>query len=345
MGYFFDVLRTRFSKLAGAETGTEPLARRAARIGVMLAALTLTHAATAQYPSKPLRYIVAFPPGGIADISARVIAPKLSQGLGQPVVVEQRVGAGGNIGAEAVARAEPDGHTLLSATPPVAIAQSMYRNLRFNPRRDLAPVALIGNVPNVLVVAANSPAKTMREMITLARRNPGKLNYSSLGAGTSVHLAAELLKYQAKLFIVHIPYRGAPQAMMALLAGEVDMMMDALPPSMGHIRAGKIRALAVTTAQRAPQLPDVPTVAEAGFPDYAVAAWIGLSTTGGTPPDTIARLEAETRKALANPEVASLLERQGVAQHFLDAKAFGTFLDAEIEKYAVAVKYSGAAVD
>jgi tripartite-type tricarboxylate transporter receptor subunit TctC len=322
------------------------MTRNGVRIAMALAAVALAHAASAQqYPWKPIRYIVAFPPGGIADISARVIAPKLADGLGQRVVVEQRVGAGGNIGAEAVARAEPDGHTLLSATPPVAIAQSMYRNLPYNPRRDLAPVALIGNVPNVLVVAANSPAKTLPEMIALARRNPGKLNYSSLGAGTSVHLAAELLKYQAKVFIVHIPYRGAPQAMMALLGGEVDMMMDALPPSMGHIRAGKTRALAVTSAQRTPQLPDVPTVAESGFPGFSVAGWVGISTTGGTPPETIARLEAETRKALANPEVASLLERQGMAQQFLDAKEFGAFLDVEIEKYAVAVKYSGAAVD
>ena len=164
--------------------------RNRVRLAVTLAAVALAHAASAQYPSKPIRYIVAFPPGGIADITARVVAPKLAEALGQPVLVEQRVGAGGNLGAEAVARAEPDGHTLLWATPPVAIAQSMFRNLSFNPRRDLAPVALIGDVPNVLVVGANSPARTVRDLIELARRNPGKLNYSSLGAGTSVHLAA-----------------------------------------------------------------------------------------------------------------------------------------------------------
>ncbi len=321
------------------------MARGGVRIAVTLAALALAHAASAQYPSKPIRYVVSFPPGGIADITARVVAPKLAEALGQPVVVEQRVGAGGNIGAEAVARAEPDGHTLLSATPPVAIAQSMYRNLRFNPRRDLAPVALIGNVPNVLVVSSNSPAKTLRELIELARRSPGKLNYSSLGAGTSVHLAAELLKYQAKVFIVHIPYRGAPQAMMALLAGEVDMMMDALPPSIAQVRAGKTRALAVTSAQRAPQLPDVPTMAESGFPGFEVTGWVGISTTAGTPAGTIARLEAATRRAVANSEVASLLERQGMALRFLGAKEFGAFIDAEIAKFAIAVKYSGAAVD
>jgi len=322
------------------------MTRSGFRIAVTLAALALAHAVSAQqYPWKPIHYIIAFPPGGIADITARVIAPKLADGLGQPVIPEQRVGAGGNIGAEAVARADPDGHTLLSATPPVAIAQSMYRNLRFSPRRDLAPVALIGDVPNVLVVAANSPVKTLAELISLARRNPGKLNYSSLGAGTSVHLAAEFLKYQAKVFIVHIPYRGAPQAMTALLGGEVDMMMDALPPSMGQIRAGKTRALAVTSARRAPQLPDVPTVAESGFPGFEVTGWVGISTTAGTPAETIARLESETRKALANPQVAALLARQGMAQHFLGAKDFGNFLDSEIAKYAIAVKYSGAAVD
>lgn len=318
---------------------------RVAAVLAALAALALGHSASAQYPTKPIRYIVAFPPGGIADITARVISPKLAEALGQPVVVEQRVGAGGNIGAEAVARAEPDGYTLLSATPPVAIAQSMYRNLRFSPRRDLAPVALIGDVPNILVVGANSPAKTLRELIELARRNPGKLNYSSLGAGTSVHLAAELFKYQAKVFIVHIPYRGAPQAMMALLAGEVDMMMDALPPSMAQVRAGKTRALAVTSAKRARQLPEVPTMAESGFPGFEVTGWVGISTTAGTPAETIARLEAEISKAIANPEVASLLERQGMALRFLGAKEFGAFIDAEIAKFAVAVKYSGAAVD
>lgn len=321
------------------------MARSAIRVAAVLAALALAHGASAQYPSKPIRYIVAFPPGGIADISARVIAPKLAAALGQPVVIEQRVGAGGNIGAEAVARAEPDGHTLLSATPPVAIAQSMYRNLSFSPRRDLAPVALIGDVPNILVVGANSPAKTLRELIEFARHNPGKLNYSSLGAGTSVHLAAELLKYQAKVFIVHIPYRGAPQAMLALLGGEVDAMMDALPPSIAQVRAGRTRALAVTSARRTPQLPDVPTVAESGFPGFEVTGWVGISTTAGTPPETIARLEAEIGKAIANPEVASLLERQGMALRFLGAKEFGAFLDAEIAKFAVAVKYSGAAVD
>lgn len=326
-------------------SGRGPLARSAVRAAAVLAALALAHAAAAQYPSKPIRYIVSFPPGGIADITARVVAPKLAEALGQPVVVEQRVGAGGNIGAEAVARAEPDGHTLLSATPPVAIAQSMYRNLRFNPRRDLAPVALIGDVPNILVVGSNSPAKTLRDLIELARRNPGKLNYSSLGAGTSVHLAAELLKYQAKVFIVHIPYRGAPQAMMALLAGEVDMMMDALPPSIAQVRAGKTRALAVTSARRAPQLPEVPTVAESGFPGFEVTGWVGISTTAGTPLATIARLESEIGKAIANPEVASLLERQGMALRFLGAKEFGAFIDAEIAKFALAVKYSGAAVD
>ena len=320
-------------------------ARNVLRITVTLAALALAHAASAQYPSKPIRYIVPFPPGGIADIAARVISPKLAEALGQPVVVEQRVGAGGNIGAEAVVRAEPDGYTLLSAAPPVAIAQSLYRHLSFNPRRDLAPVALIGEVPNVLVVRADSKANTLGELIEMARRNPGKLDYSSLAAGTSVHLAAEMLKYRAQVFIVHIPYRGAPQAMMGLLGGEVDMMMDALPPSLEQIRAGKTRALAVTSAQRAPQLPNVPTIAESGFPGFEVTAWVGISTTAGTPPATIAKLEAAARKALANPEVASLLQRQGMALRFLGAKEFGAFLDAEIAKFADAVKFSGATVD
>jgi tripartite-type tricarboxylate transporter receptor subunit TctC len=320
---------------------------RKALTGLFLSVMVLGSFATCAqtYPTKPLRYIVPFPPGGIADIAARILAPRLTEALGQPVVVEQRLGAGGNIGAEAVAKAAPDGHTLLSAAPPVAIAQSMFRNLSFNPRRDLAPVALFGVVPNVLVVGPNSPARTVKELMDLARKNPGKLNYSSIGAGTSVHLSAELLKYQAKAFIVHIPYRGAPQAMTALLAGEVDMMLDALPPSMAQIRAGKIRALAVTTAQRSTHLPDIPTLAESGFPGYEVTSWTGMSTTNGTSAEIINRLSMEIKKALTVPEVITMFERQGMTVRYLDAREFSNFIDAEIAKFALAVKYSGAEVD
>ncbi len=315
----------------------------------LFAALLACAAAAAQtpesYPSRPIRYLVASAPGGIADITARVLGPRLAESLGQPVVIENRTAGGILVGVELVAKAPADGYTLLSATPQVAIAQSMYKRATIDPRKELAPIALVGMIPNVLVVGPRTQAKTVAELVGLARANPGKLNYSSTGAGTSVHLAAELLKYQAGVSIVHVPYRGAAAAMTALIAGDVDMLVDSLPPSLPHIRAGKVRALAVTTAARAPQLPDVPTMAEAGFPGFEVSAWSGVVAAAGTPPGIVARLEAEIRRALENPQTAATYEKAGLPVHYLDAKDFGAFWDREIEKFAIAVKHSGAAVE
>jgi tripartite-type tricarboxylate transporter receptor subunit TctC len=259
------------------------------------------------------------------------------------VIVENRPGGGIVAGGEAVAKAAPDGYTLLSATPQVAIVQSMVKDLSFDPRRDLAPVALIGVIPNVLVVGPRTRARTLAELIELARSNPGKLNYSSTGAGTSVHLTAELLKYYAGVDIVHVPYRGAAAAMTALLAGDVDMMVDSVPPSLPHIRAGKARALAVTSARRLPQLPEVPTMIESGYPGLEINGWSGVVTTAGTPGAVIARLEAEIGRALAQPETAAAYERAGLTVRFMGAAEFGRFWDAEIEKFALAIKHSGAA--
>lgn len=298
-----------------------------------------------QYPSHAIRYVVASAPGGIADITARLLAPRLSQLLGQPVVVENRTTGGILATAEYVARSPADGHTLFSATPQVAIAQSLYRKATVNLRRELAPVALVGLIPNVLVVNPKTRATSVRELIELARANPGKLNYSSTGAGTSVHLTAELLKYRANVDIVHVPYRGAAAAMGALIAGDVDVLVDSLPPSLPHIRAGRARPLAVTTPERVPQLPDVPTMIESGFPGFEVSGWSGVATTAGTPPAIIAALESEVRRALADRETAARYERAGLTVHFLGAQAFGDFWDAEIEKFALAVKVSGATME
>jgi tripartite-type tricarboxylate transporter receptor subunit TctC len=297
------------------------------------------------YPSRPIRYIVASAPGGIADITARVLGPRLSEVLRQPVIIENRTAGGILVGGELVAKAAADGYTLLSATPQVAIAQSMYRNTTFNPRRDLAPVALVGIIPNVLLVNPKTPVTTVQELVELARRNPGKLNYSSTGAGTSVHLSAELLKYYAKVNIVHVPYRGSAAATTALIAGDVDMLVDSLPPSLRHIRGGRARALAVTTSARVPQLPEVPTMIESGFPGFEVLGWSGVATTAGTPPAIIAILETEIRRALENPQTASAYEKVGLPLHFLGAKDFGAFWDAEIDKFAIAVRHSGAKVE
>ena len=312
---------------------------------VSIAALVWAQAAAQNvdsYPTRPIRYVVASAPGGIADITARVLAPRLAEALRQPVVVENRPGGGIVAGGEAVAHAPPDGYTLLSATPQVAIVQSMVKDLAFDPRRDLAPVALIGVIPNVIVVGPRTQAKTLSEFLELARRNPGKLNYSSTGAGTSVHLSAELLKYYAHVDIVHVPYRGAAAAMTALLAGDVDMMVDSVPPSLPRIRAGKVRALAVTSAQRVPQLPEVPTMIESGFPDFEINGWSGVATTAGTPGAIVARLETEIGKALADAQTAAAYARTGLTVRFMGPAEFGKFWDAEIAKFSLAIKHSGA---
>jgi len=298
--------------------------------------------AQSDYPSRPIRYIVASAPGGVADITPRVLAPRLAEVLGQPVVVENRPGGGIVAGGETVAKSAPDGYTLLSATPQVAIVQSMVKDLAFDPRRDLAPIALVGVIPNVLVAGPRTPAKTLAELVDLARRNPGKLNYSSTGAGTSVHLSAELLKYYAGADIVHVPYRGAAAAMTALLAGDVDIMVDSVPPSLPHIRAGKVRALAVTSARRVPQLPEVPTMIESGYPDFEINGWAGVVTTAGTPGAILLRLESEIRRVLLQPQVVAAYENAGLTVRFMGAAEFGRFWDAEIAKFALAIKHSGA---
>src|SRR5947208_4778397 len=316
----------------------------ASLFAALLACAVFASAVHAQgdYPSRPIRYIVASAPGGIADITPRVLAPRLAEALHQPVVVENRPGGGIVAGGEAVAKAPPDGYTLLSATPQVAIVQSMVKDLAFDPRRDLAPVALVGVIPNVLVAGPRTPARTLAELLELARRNPGKMNYSSTGAGTSVHLSAELLKYYAGVDIVHVPYRGAAAAMTALLAGDVDIMVDSVPPSLPHISAGRVRALAVTSARRVPQLPEVPTMIESGYPDFEINGWAGVATTAGTPPEIIARLEAEIGKALAQAATAAAYEKAGLTVRFMGAAGFGKFWDAEIAKFALAIKHSGA---
>jgi tripartite-type tricarboxylate transporter receptor subunit TctC len=301
--------------------------------------------AAAQYPTKPVRLIVSFPPGGIADITARLISPRLAAALGQPVVVENRTGSGGNIGTEFVAKAPPDGHTLLIAPPPVAINVSLYKALPFDTRKDLAPVAILGGTTNVLVVGPKTAARTVQELIEQAKRNPGKLNFASNGNGTTIHLSGELLKLYAGFDARHIPYRGAPAAMAALLAGDVDFMFDALPPSAPHIKGGRVRLLAVTSRERQPMFPEAPTLVESGFPEFEVNSWTGLMTTGGTPQPVIARLESDLRRILADPEAVAAFERTGMAVKFGSAGEFAALLDAEIRRWALAVKHSGAQAD
>ena len=313
-----------------------------------LAALLTCGAALAQesrYPTKPIRFIVASQPGGIADLTPRLLAPRLQEALGQPIVIENRPGGGIVAGGETVAKAPPDGYTLLSATPQVAIVQSMVKDLSFDPRRDLAAVSLIGVVPNVLLVAPNRQQKTIAELVAFARANPGKLNYSSTGAGTAVHLSAELFKYYSGIDIVHVPFKGAAAAMTALMAGTVDMTVDTLSSSISHIRSGKMRPLAVFSAQRAAALPEVPTMIESGYKDLEMNAWGGVVTTGKTPQDIIARLDAEIGKALTHQPTAAAYDKVGLIVRYMGASDFGKFWDAEIVRFALAIKASGAVKD
>jgi tripartite-type tricarboxylate transporter receptor subunit TctC len=315
--------------------------------GLALAGLLAASNAMAAeaYPAHPIRYVVASAPGGIADLTARVLGPSLAKTLGQPVVIENRTSGGVAVGGEAVARAPADGHTLLSVTPQLAIAPLMQRKFPFDPRKDLALVALAGVIPNVLAVSSRTPARNLQELVELARRNPGKLNYSSTGQGTSVHLTAELFKNEAKVDIVHVPFHGSAAAINALVAGNVDMMVESALPLLSQIRSGRVRALAVSAAQRIPQLPEVPTFIESGFPGFEVNGWTGLATTGGTPPEIVARLEAETRRALASPEAGALLEKAGVSVRFMGAREFSAFFGSEMDRFALAIRQSGARIE
>ena len=309
-----------------------------------LAALVCA-SAFAQYPSKPIRLVVTFPPGGITDFTARALAPRLGDALGQPVIVENKTGSGGNIGTDFVAKSARDGHTLLIAAPPNAINVSLYRSLPFDTKKDLAPVALVGSGANVLVVSAKTPVNNVRDLIEHARRNPGRLNFASNGNGTSIHLSGELLKYYGRFDAVHVPFRGAPAAMAALLAGDVDFMFDALSISAPQIKAGKLKLLAVTSRERSPMFPDAPTLVESGFPEFEVSGWTGVMTTGGTPAAVIARLEAELRRILSDRGLIAAFEKPGMTVSFAGAREFARFLDEEIARWAIAVKHSGAQAD
>ncbi len=320
--------------------GAHPLAA-----AIAIAGLLGAHTTHAQYPSKPIRFIVASQPGGIADLTPRLLAPRLQEALGQTIVIENRPGGGIVAAGETVAKALPDGYTLLSATPQVAIVQSMVKDLSFDPRRDLAPVSLIGVIPNVLLVAPDRQQKTITELVAFARANPGKLNYSSTGAGTAVHLSAELFRYYADINIVHVPFKGAAAAMTALMAGTVDITVDTLSSSISHIRSGKIRPLAIFSAQRAAAIAEVPTMIESGYKDLEMNAWAGVVTTAKTPPEIIARLEAEIRKALEHKPTAASYDKVGLNLRHLGANEFGRFWDAEIGRFALAIKVSGAVKD
>jgi tripartite-type tricarboxylate transporter receptor subunit TctC len=310
-------------------------------LGCLVIIATTVHA---QYPSKPIRLIVPFGPGGYTDIVARMLSPRLQELLGQPIVVENRAGSGGNLGAEVVAKAPADGYTLMMAAPPVVINPSLYRQLNYDPKA-LLPVAMLGDFPNVLIVGPASTVRNLRDLVEQARVQPGKLNYASSGAGTSTHLIAELLKMTTKTAIVHIPYRTAPAALIATMTGEADFYFSNLTTVAGHLRAGKLRAIALTGKKRSPLFAEVPTVAEAGMPELELSAFLGLMSASGTPLPVVARLEAAMQSILNEPDVIAAIERQGGIVQYMGSRAFGEFLGAETRRWADAVKFSGATAD
>jgi len=298
------------------------------------------------YPSKPVRVIVPYPGGSTPDIVGRTLAGKLQTALGQAFVVENRPGAGGNIGADAVAKSAPDGHTLLVAVNgPVAVNKYLYPSMPFDPDRDLAPISLLAAAPQLLVVTPAAGATTFAEFIARLRRDPGRLSYASVGGGSAAHLTMELLKSDAKVFIVHIPYRGFPPAVADMLGGSIEAMFAIIPAVLPQVRAGRLRALAVTAQKRSPLAPEVPSVAELGYPQLESLAWIGLLAPAGTPGEMQRRLETETIRAMRAPEVQDSLGKQGFDVVAGTRTEFSAWIRSESAKWSRVIRISGATPD
>lgn len=316
---------------------------RLAAAWVAAAAFSFGFAGSAQaaWPDRPIRLIVPTAAGGTTDIAARLVGKRMSEILGQPVVVDNRAGGAGIIGSQALLQAPADGYTIMMGNiGPNAINYALYRQLPYKPQ-DFAPITLVVSVPNVLVVNAKVPAHNVAELVALARSQPGQLSFGSSGTGQSVHLSGELFRKRAGIDVIHVPYKGAAPAVADLVAGQVTMMVDNLPSSLPQIQAGKLRALAVTSAARVAELPDVPTMKEAGFDDFQVTAWFGLVARAGTPPAVIAQLHKAAATALAEPQVKSRLAELGGQAGGDTPEHFGQFIDQERQRWARVVKDTG----
>lgn len=301
----------------------------------VMAFVSLTGNAQEKYPSKSLRIIVPFAPGGSTDIFARLVAERLSAAVGQPVLVENRAGASGNIGAEAAARAPADGHTLLMATTGVmAINNALFKSLAYDAAKDLEPVIFIASITNVLAVPVDLPAKSVLELVALAKKDAGRLTFASSGAGSSTHLSAELFKSMAGIDVVHVPFRGSGQALIDVVAGRVSMIFDNMPSALPHIRGGKLRALGVTGSRRSGALPEVPTIAEAGVPNYESLSWSGFAVPAGTPRDIVQRLNGETALILQTPDMRQKLAEQGADAVGGPPEAFAEHIRRERDKWS-----------
>jgi len=325
--------------------------RRLAVLGIAAALLPAWAAAQTAWPGKPVRIVVPFAAGGTTDILARALAPELGKAFGQTFFVENKPGAGGNVGADMVAKSAPDGYTLLMGTVGTqAINAALYPKMPFDPLHDLAPITLMAGVPNVLII---NPAKAqqygirnVKDLIAYAKSHPGKLNMASSGNGTSIHLSGELFKSMTGTYMVHFPYKGSSPALLDMIGGTMDVMFDNLPSALPQIKAGKLTALAVTSAQRSAALPEVPTVAEAGgLPGFEASSWFGLLAPAGTPADIIGRIHQETAKALGTPALKERLLAQGAIPSGMSPAEFTQFIAAETKKWTTVVKVSGAKVD
>jgi len=297
------------------------------------------------YPSKPVRVVVPYPPGGPTDIVARVLFQQVSESTGQQFLIDNRAGAGGNIGAEAVAKAPADGYTLLIGTTAHAINMSLFKSLNYDVQKDLAPVSLLTQGPLVLVTHPQFPANSIKELIDMAKAKPGSLNFASSGNGQSTHLSAELFNSMAGIKMVHVPYKGSAPALGDLMSGQVGIMFDTTLSAMPFVKAGKLKALGVTSPQRTPAAPDVPTIAESGLPGYEVFAWNGVLVPAGTPKAIVAQLNEEIRKAMQLPQVREKFSAQGFAASWNTPDQFAVFVRNEVEKWARTVKASGATLD
>jgi tripartite-type tricarboxylate transporter receptor subunit TctC len=311
-----------------------------------LPTLAAAQIASGAYPTHPVKLVVPFPPGGPLDVTGRAIAQKLTEAWGQSVVVDNRPGAGGNIGADLVAKSPADGYTILmGALSTHAVNPSLYAKMPYDAVKDFAPITLVAITPNVLVVNPSLPVHSVQELIAYAKANPNKLSFGSGSNGSAGHLAGELFKVDTGTDIVHIPFKGGAPAMQALLAGETQLMFDNLANSMPQVKAGKLRALAVTTAVRSKLVPELPTMAEAGLPGFDISTWFGLFAPAGTPPDVVAKWNAEVTKILSSPEMRERLNAQGAEPAPTTPAQFAAFIASELPKYARIVKASGAKVD
>jgi tripartite-type tricarboxylate transporter receptor subunit TctC len=293
------------------------------------------------YPVKPVRVIFPFPAGGPTDLLGRAVAQKLSDQTGQQFIADTRPGAGGNLGLELAAKAPPDGYTIVLSSPLVAISPSLYAKLNYDPAKDLAPISQIAIIQNGLLVHPSVPAKSLKEFIQLARRNPGKLNFGSGGVGTTTHLAPELLQSLAGIKMVHVPYKGSGQALVGMISGEVDMLIMAVPAAASQIQAGKVRALAVLSNQRSPLIPQVPTSKEAGVEHFEVPIWYGILAPAATPREIITRLNAELSKALTAPDMKERLASAGIEPMTSTPEQFASFIKSETVRFAKVIKDAG----